>query len=141
MVEIQRQRIEQEMTKLLNDLDLHYLRKMQADMHRCAAVCCENKEASLEKVQKCVESCSVRINWAQSYVQTEMDHLQNKLQRCVMECNDDVKLKMGPNPSDSEVQKFTALFETCATKCVDTQVEYIPSLLNRMKANISKQQT
>ncbi|XP_028155647.1 protein FAM136A [Diabrotica virgifera virgifera] len=141
MVEQQRQRIEQEMTKLINELDLQYLRKMQADMHRCAATCCDNRDGSLEQVQKCVERCSTKIHWAQSYVQTEMDHLQNKLQRCVLDCNDDIKLKMGPNPTDSEVQKFTAQFETCATKCVDSQVEYIPSLLKRMKANISKGQT
>ncbi|CAG9860330.1 unnamed protein product [Phyllotreta striolata] len=140
MVEQQRQRIEQEMTKMINDLDLQYLRKMQADMHRCAAACCDNKEVSLERVQKCVENCSARINMAQSYVQTELEQLQNKLQRCVMDCNDDVRVKMGPNPSQSEVDKFTAMFENCATKCVDKQLEYIPSLMKRMKSHLSKEQ-
>ncbi|XP_023017498.1 protein FAM136A [Leptinotarsa decemlineata] len=138
MVERQRQRIEQEMTKMINDLDMEYLRKMQADMHRCAAACCDNKEVSLERVQRCVENCSSKINWAQSYVQTELENLQNKLQRCVMDCNDDVRVKMGPNPSESEVDKFTTLFETCATKCVDKQLEYMPSLLKRMKADLAK---
>lgn len=80
-----------------------YIYFFKADMHRCAAKCCENREVSVERVQKCVENCSVKINWAQSYVQRELEQLQNKLQRCVMDCNDDVRVKLGPNPSESEV--------------------------------------
>ncbi|KAJ8942654.1 hypothetical protein NQ318_013367 [Aromia moschata] len=127
MVEQQRQRIEHEMTKMINEIDMEYLRKMQADMHRCAAQCCDNREASLERVQKCVENCSSKINWAQSYVQRELEQLQNKLQRCVMDCNDDVR-----------VEKFTSIFEDCAKKCVDKQIEYMPSLLKKIKADLSK---
>ncbi|XP_050296545.1 protein FAM136A [Anthonomus grandis grandis] len=138
MVEQQRQRIEQEMTKMINELDLQYLRKMQADMHRCAATCCDNQDTSLERVQKCVESCSTSLTWAQNYVQKELEGLQNKLQRCVMDCNDEVRVKMGPNPTDSDVDKFTKIFEDCATKCVDKQLGYMPSLFNRMKTELSK---
>ncbi|KAL3286315.1 hypothetical protein HHI36_000824 [Cryptolaemus montrouzieri] len=138
MVEAQRQRIEQEMTKIINELDLEYLRKMQADMHRCAAKCCDNKSTSLEGVQKCVDRCSTTLNWAQNYVQTNLTQLQNKLQRCVLDCNDDIKVKMGPNPTDQEVEKFTALFEDCAKNCVDKQIDYMPSLLRKMKIDISK---
>lgn len=72
-------------------------------MHRCAATCCDNRESSLERVQKCVENCSAPLNWAQNYVQEELGSLQNKLQRCVMNCNDDVRVQLGANPSDSEV--------------------------------------
>ncbi|XP_030744953.1 protein FAM136A-like [Sitophilus oryzae] len=138
MVEQQRQRIEQEMTKMINELDLQYLRKMQADMHRCAATCCDNKVVSLEGVQKCVENCSVSLSWAQNYVQRELEGLQNKLQRCVMDCNDEVKVKIGPNPKESEMDKFAKIFEDCATKCVDKQINYMPSLLKRIKADLSK---
>ncbi|ENN72783.1 protein FAM136A [Dendroctonus ponderosae] len=137
MVEEQRQRVEQEMTKLVNELDMQYLRKMQADMHRCAAACCDNRESSLERVQKCVENCSEPLNWAQNYVQEELGALQNKLQRCVMNCNDDVRVQLGVNPSDSEVDKFTKIFEKCATGCVDSQVKFIPSLLRKMKNDLS----
>ncbi|KAJ8912840.1 hypothetical protein NQ315_007971 [Exocentrus adspersus] len=141
MVEQQRQRIEQEMTKMINDLDVGFLRKMQADMHRCAANCCENKEASLERVQRCVEKCSVKINWAQSYVQTELEQLQNKLQRCIMDCNDDVRVKLGPNPSEADVEKFTTVFENCAKGCVDKQIDYMPLLLKKIKAELVKGQS
>lgn len=103
MVEQQRQRVEQEMTNMVNEIDRQYLRRMQAEMHRCAAKCCDNKEMTLEQVQRCVEGCSVPINNAQNYVQKELESLQSRLQRCVMDCNDSIKDQMGPNPSDDQV--------------------------------------
>lgn len=33
-----------------------------------------------------------------------------------MECNDNVKDKMPPNPSETEIAKFTSEFERCAVK-------------------------
>lgn len=72
-------------------------------MHRCAAKCCDDNSVSLEYVQRCVENCGTSLIKAQTYVQKELESLQNRLQRCVMDCNDTVKDKMGHNPSDSEV--------------------------------------
>ncbi|KAK9696523.1 Eukaryotic protein of unknown function (DUF842) [Popillia japonica] len=127
MVEQQRQRVEQEMTKMVNELDKEYLRRMQADMHRCAAKCCDNTSVSLESVQRCVENCGNSLTKAQGYVQKELENLQNRLQRCVMDCNDTVKDKMGPNPSETEVNRYTLMFEGCAIKCVDKHLELIPT--------------
>lgn len=79
-------------------------------MHRCAANCCDKRDISLEKVQTCVENCSAKINWAQSFVQKELEQCQNKLQRCVMDCNDDIRVKMGPNPTQPEVRAFCFLY-------------------------------
>lgn len=49
---------------------------LQADMHRCAAKCCENNNISIERVHQCVENCSVSLNNAQKYIQGEFEHLQ-----------------------------------------------------------------
>lgn len=107
-------------------------------MHKCAAACCENRDSSLEKVQMCVQNCSVSLNRAQNYVQKELESLQNKLQRCVMDCNDNIKVQMGDNPTEVQVEKFTNLFEKCATKCVDSQVSYMPLLLKKMKNDLAQ---
>lgn len=72
-------------------------------MHRCSAKCCDNPNYSLEQVQQCVERCSSSLTQAQNYVQKEMEHTQQRLQRCIMECNDKVRDQMGPTPSDSDV--------------------------------------
>lgn len=80
-------------------------------MHRCAAKCCDNTSVSLESVQRCVENCGNSLTKAQGYVQKELENLQNRLQRCVMDCNDTVKDKMGPNPSETEVMAFNLAYK------------------------------
>lgn len=119
---------------------IHRWHYFQADMHFCAAKCCEDQTSSIDTVQGCVERCSVPLNKAQRYVHTELEGFQGRLQRCVMvvistekvkipfawqflpvfqQCNDDIKNQMPPTPSDSEVTKYTAQFERCAIKCMN----------------------
>ncbi|KDR11476.1 protein FAM136A-like [Zootermopsis nevadensis] len=133
MVEEQRTRVEEAMTRMVNEVDKLHLRKMQADMHRCAANCCDNNDLSIERVHQCVENCSVSLNKAQKYVQNEFEHLQNRLQRCIMQCNDDIRDKMGPNPTDAEVSRYSQDFEKCAVKCVDGHLGLVPTVLKKMK--------
>lgn len=76
---------------------------LQYDMHLCAAKCCESTDATLDRVQQCVEKCSLPLHNAQNYVQGELEGIQKRLQRCVMDCNDVIKDQMGPNPSDADV--------------------------------------
>ena len=49
-----------------------------------------------------------------------------------MDCNDRIKDKMGPNPTQDDVNKFSDEFEKCATKCVDTYCEHLPTLKKTM---------
>lgn len=50
------------------------------------------------------------------YVQSELERVQGRLQRCVMDCNDSIKDKMPPNPTEDQVAKYTDQFERCAIK-------------------------
>lgn len=58
----------------------------QKDMHLCAAKCCDDKSASIDTVQSCIERCSQPVNRAQRYIHSEMEGFQGRLQRCVMVC-------------------------------------------------------
>lgn len=55
-----------------------------------------------------------------------------------MECNDNIKDKISPNPTQSEIDRYSAEFEKCATKCVDSYCELLPSLEKTMKRVLSK---
>ena len=54
---------------------------------------------------RCVSNCSNGVEKAQRYVQSELERVQGRLQRCVMDCNDSVKDKMPPNPNETEIGK------------------------------------
>ncbi|KAG7210410.1 hypothetical protein KM043_011942 [Ampulex compressa] len=133
MVEEQRKRVEDHMTRLVEELDKSHIRRMQADMHRCATTCCENDSYSMERVHSCISKCGNTLNKAQQYVEKEFERVQNRLQRCVMECNDKILDKMGPYPPQSDVDKYRDEFELCSTKCVDAHCESLPALEKTMK--------
>ncbi|GAB1869453.1 Protein FAM136A [Camponotus japonicus] len=137
-MEEQKKRVEDNMTKIVEEIDKTYLRKMQRDMHKCAAQCCENETYSIQKVHNCVENCSSSLNKAQQYVQGEFERVQNRLQRCIMECNDNIKDKVGPNPTQIEMDKYSEEFEKCAITCVDAYCKLLPSLEKTMKKVLSK---
>ncbi|XP_014489342.1 PREDICTED: protein FAM136A-like [Dinoponera quadriceps] len=137
-MEAQKKRVEDNVTRLVEEIDKSVLRKMQRDMHRCAASCCENETYTAQKVQNCVENCTTTLHKAQQYVQGEFDRVQNRLQRCIMECNDDIRDKMGPNPTQTEIDRYSEQFERCGTKCVDSYCDLLPSLENTMKRVLSK---
>ncbi|XP_065367946.1 protein FAM136A-like [Calliphora vicina] len=138
MIQQQRQRIEQAVTEMIDDMDKTHLRKMQTDMHLCAAKCCQDTSASVDSVQRCVDRCSQPLTRAQNYVQHELGEFQGRLQRCVMQCNDDIKVKMPANPKEDDIAKFTDQFERCAIKCVDKHVGLIPTMMKTMKSVLAK---
>ncbi|XP_011190659.1 protein FAM136A-like [Zeugodacus cucurbitae] len=138
MIEQQRQRIERAVTEMVDDMDKSHLRKMQTDMHLCAAKCCQDMNGSIDSVQRCVDRCSAPLTRAQNYVQHELGEFQGRLQRCVMQCNDDVKVKMPANPSESDIAKYTDQFERCAIQCVDKHVGLIPTMMKTIKSVLAK---
>ncbi|KAH8348857.1 hypothetical protein KR084_012006 [Drosophila pseudotakahashii] len=158
MIQQQRQRIEAAVTEMIDDMDKTHLRKMQVsgllsgeisemyllfflsqnEMHLCAAKCCQDGTSSVDSVQRCVDRCSTPMTRAQNYVQHELGEFQGRLQRCVMQCNDDVKVKMPPNPNEDQIAKYTDQFERCAIQCVDKHVGLIPGMMKTMKAVLSK---
>jgi len=135
--EAAQQRVTKEMTNMVDELDRTQLRRIQMMMHNCAAKCCESDTASMDQTQRCITNCSRGVEQAQNYVQQEIGSLQNRLQRCVLDCQDRVKDKLGANPGDQDVEDAKAQFEVCAIKCVDNHITLIPSLLRRMKSHLS----
>ncbi len=133
MVEEQRRRVENEMSKVIEEIDKSHLRGIQSEMHKCAAACCDNKTYTVQTLHRCIENCGSSFQKAQNYVQEEFVRVQNRLQRCVMDCNDRLKDEVGPNPDQARIDRYAGEFDTCATKCVDSFASNLPALENTMK--------
>lgn len=54
-----------------------------------------------------------------------------------MDCNDKIKDKVGFNPTQTDMNKFSEEFENCATKCVDNYCDLLPAVSNTMKKVLS----
>merc|ERR1711962_140440 len=102
-------------------------------MHMCAAVCCGDQVSSIDEVHRCVERCQTPTQKAQQYVQSELEHFQESLSRCVLQCQDEVKDKVGPNTPEVEISKYRREFETCAINCCDKNIAKLPNLMLKLK--------
>lgn len=135
MAEAAQSRVQNAIKDFINIVDRQKLRGLERSMHLCAADCCGDKDRTVEEVHRCVEECQAPTQRAQQYVQGELERFQNMLQRCVLQCQDEVKDKVAPNTSESEIRKYRGEFETCAIACCDKNVAKLPGLLDKVKAS------
>ncbi len=91
MAEEAQAKVQTSVKNFVNEVDRNHLRKMEKEMHECAARCCSNNVASMNEVQACVEKCSEGPRRAQQMVQAELQRFQQALDRCVAGCQDKVR--------------------------------------------------
>ena len=58
---------------------------------------------------------------------------QDRLQRCAMDCQDQVKDKITPSTSELDVSKYRGQFEGCVVKCADNHIALVPNMMSKMK--------
>uniref|UniRef100_A0A1B6JBT5 Protein FAM136A n=1 Tax=Homalodisca liturata TaxID=320908 RepID=A0A1B6JBT5_9HEMI len=124
--------------KQVNYIDKMYLRDIKKEMFECSAKCCENKTASVEEVNYCVEKCSVKYQESHNYCINEFNNYQHRLQRCVSECNDAAKDKLGAQNSSAEVEAASKMFEDCARTCIDKHVQLLPQFAKNVQEVLSQ---
>lgn len=130
-------RVQKAVTTMISTLDKDSLRLMQAEMYRCSTKCCEDKNGTLDDVQNCIDRCTARVNKAQNYVQGEIQMFQDRLQRCVMSCDDKTRDKMTFSTTEGDMAKLRSDMEKCACKCADEHIQLLPGLTKKMLDNLS----
>ncbi|XP_044273431.1 protein FAM136A [Varanus komodoensis] len=103
-------------------------------MFRCSAACCENDQASMQHVHRCIERCHAPLAQAQAVVTQELERFQDRLSRCTMYCNDKAKDSLDTGGKEQQVK---LQLENCVTKCVDEHVHLIPSMMKKMKESLA----
>lgn len=127
------ERFQRRVKDSLEVLDKQHLRRMQADCFKCSTRCCENGTWSSEDVQNCLTRCQAPVQEAQTFLETELNNYQNRLQRCMMDCSDRVRDRMPQNPSENDLMKYRGEAESCAAKCIDSHLtQQLPALMTRL---------
>jgi len=133
MAEAAQSRVQSAMKEFINEIDRSRLRNLERDMHLCAAKCCDDPGANIDDVHRCVERCQQPTVRAQQFVQSELERFQEGLSRCVLQCQDEVKDKVGPNTPEAEIRKYRGEFEGCAINCCDKNIKKLPMLMTKLK--------
>ncbi|CAE1286452.1 unnamed protein product [Acanthosepion pharaonis] len=103
---------------MISQLDQEHLRKMQGEMYRCGAKCCDQQNLSMDEVHRCIDRCSEPVNRAQALIQNEIQMFQDRLQRCALACQDQVRDKMSPGATEADISRYRHELESCILRNV-----------------------
>jgi hypothetical protein len=65
-------------------------------------------------------------------------YLQDRLQRCALECQDKIRDKVTPSTTEADMIKYRGEMEGCVRQCADTYVNLIPNLMKKMKETLGQ---
>ncbi|NXJ05807.1 F136A protein, partial [Odontophorus gujanensis] len=107
---------------------------LQATMFHCSARCCEDRAASMQQVQRCIERCHAPLAQAQAIVTGELERFQDRLSRCTLHCSDKAKdaLEAGGGETRARSQ-----LDACVAACGDEHLHLVPSMAKRMRDGLA----
>ncbi|RMZ92932.1 hypothetical protein BpHYR1_042216 [Brachionus plicatilis] len=120
----------------IDSIDREYLRKIQGNMFRCNANCCDNPNISQTDLERCLETCSHPAVKAQQFMNQQMQEIQDRVQRCLMSCADEIKDKAMFNKAEDLVN--SAEMKKCSAKCEDEMLKILPNYTKKMREWLSK---
>lgn len=104
--------------------DRKYIRPIKRQMFQCGIGCLDDKN-TVAKAEDCIENCGQTMKQAMFIVQTEVNAFQGRIDRCLMNCQDDVR-------HQKDEAKARQLFEGCAEKCVKEFNPVVPEVVKVM---------
>ncbi len=129
---------EHQLQETYNEIDKSHIRRIQKNVFDCSSACCDNTTASYEEIQKCVERCTTPLHTAQEYIKSEFEDFQNRVQRCLMVCNDKVKEKMEREKVKEFSGKYRTEYEECAISCLSKHKELLSMMTHRIRDTLDK---
>lgn len=120
--------IDKEANDMQRDLEKEHLRKYQKKVFICGANCCDSSAASAEEVQRCIETCQRPLAEMQNNVKQELERFQNRIQRCMMACQDVAQDSISAVGEVAAKEKFNS----CLYKCAEEHLKLIPGIKKRL---------
>lgn len=74
---------------------------------------------------------------AQEYIQSEVNQSKCLLLQDVFVCQDRIKEKITPNPTETEIKCLRNEFDECAIQCIDRYIGQLPILMEKIKRSLN----
>lgn len=118
---------------MMEDLDKKRLRIMQKNIYLKMASCYDIDNPNSR--EECFQRSSIPIKRAQQLIGNEMNQFQDRLQRCTMACEDDVKDRFDIT-NEKNMDKIQQHHFQCASQCVEKQLALLKSVHNKIDKDI-----
>lgn len=108
-------------------VDMERIRPFSKAMYMKMSECYNSKSASTNDIQRCLSDVSAPAQAAQNVVQHELGSFQKRLERCMMDCRDEVNDKY-PHIDANSQSAAQAMYDKGAMKCADKHIAMMKSL-------------
>ncbi len=85
------------------------------------------------KFNQCVEKCSARISQAEQSMSQEMQTVQDRLMRCIKNCEDSAKYS-----NDKDDNRLRSGFESCVVNCANEVQQLLPKIESRISDQLKR---
>jgi hypothetical protein len=133
------QRLNDAVSAMLDKVDMQRLRPLHKDAYLKMAACHDKRNASAQEIQHCVQGCGRKMEAANQIIQAEMGQLQNRLERCSMGCQDEVRDAMhGKDNSQANQEMAERLALKCTGSCVNKHMDLLKSVQHKLESDIDR---
>ncbi|CAN0122839.1 unnamed protein product [Ascophyllum nodosum] len=135
MTERDQEALDKGFRSLGDNIDKLYSRPLQKTAYLCMARCNDSSTLSSEAVNACMRRCEQPLHEVNDVVQQEVGALQNRIQRCIMDCADEAKdlIPPGAKEGDAVVQRAMAQNVKCTGVCVKKHLTLLPGIEAKIK--------
>eukprot|EP00191_Tetraselmis_sp_GSL018_P015753 CAMPEP_0177589270 /NCGR_PEP_ID=MMETSP0419_2-20121207/6706_1 /TAXON_ID=582737 /ORGANISM="Tetraselmis sp., Strain GSL018" /LENGTH=139 /DNA_ID=CAMNT_0019079597 /DNA_START=140 /DNA_END=559 /DNA_ORIENTATION=+ len=121
---------------LVNDLERNTIRPAQKKNFLCSAKCCDTASNSRNDLQKCLQRCAEPVSQMEQVITWHMNQFQERLQRCVVRCQDEAQDSLPSGPSEKQIEGAQAKMDTCVKDCAKQYAAQIPKLKQDILASL-----
>lgn len=133
---IAQETLQQNVEQFLTRVDRELQRPLLKRSFEACAKCASNSRASMTEFQQCLAAAREPVARAEAALNNEMNALQQRLQRCSLQCQDklDDNLPAGRQPTKAEQEKLTAGLTKCVDACSQDGIKALGPVWDRLKA-------
>jgi len=136
--------MDREAQRVLDEVERKNLRPRARETYACAVKCYDKAgtNSSQQQIQQCVQQCQVPFQQSQHMVNQEVQFFQDRLNRAMMACQDEVRDLMTQDiqSNPKQMEKMESIATSCFTKVVKSHIGMLPDMKKRIvnQLNTSK---
>lgn len=135
------EKLDKEMTSLVDRIGNNLIKPTRKKCFECSMKCCDSK-SSMTEFQSCLTRCNQPSEQVEQLFSHELSAFQNKLQRCVMDCQDNIKDKYlltqnGTSSDNNNSDIIQKEFDSCSANCVTQSISKLPLIEKKLRNQIN----
>lgn len=130
-MEAEQQKLQRAVDQVVEGIEKSHLRPARKTAFLQMAKCCDSASSSREAYHSCVQRAAAPEERSNGVVQQELNEFQNRLQRAVMACQDQVK---DSGVTDPDLARTN--MDACLLDVFQRHVKLVPTLKKRILQTI-----